>query len=309
MEGLKVANEIEKELEKFAHCDLWTSIFGLNDSNYDNLSSQVAFYDYAVLIATGDDVLQSRGKTYSSMRDNVLVEFGLFSGGLGKARVILVVEDGVKIPSDLNGISVVYLPSPRKKAFGEKVKEGVALIKDHIVNKENTFDLSFLPSTTLAYGYFCNFVEKTVERLLEDKAAKKEFKLASREKFIIDDLKFTILIPNDLSDDMFKKVAAKRLRDGWQKMKVEPKYVRDYDFSIDVSKAGDGCMHLVDIPLTLNALNQAIELYSKKSHIGKTQKEQLLEQREIRNFKHTLEYLIKRSPFAKDIVNVEVVEI
>ena len=108
---------------------------------------------------------------------------------------------------------------------------------------------------------------------------------------------------------MFKKVRAKRLKNGWQKLKVDPKDVRDYDFSIDVSKVDEGFLYLVDIPLTLNALNLAIELYSRKAHHGKSDKEFLLEQREIRNFKNTLQHLIKESSFTRDIVSVEIVNV
>lgn len=309
LEGLNTARAIEQSLSGFSKCVLWPSIFDLTKSSFDNLTSQIAFYDYAILIATADDIVESRGKSQDAMRDNVLFEFGLFTGGLGKTRTLLVVEDGVKILTDLNGITLTFLPRKSAPDFDDKIGKAIEKIKNHMMDKESTFDLGFLPSTTLAYGYFSNFVERTVERLLEDKRDGKPFKLANGDTFKIEKLKLSILIPDDLSDDMFKKVAAKRLRDEWQKMKVAPKHVRDYDFSIDVSKIGDGCMHLVDIPLTLNALNLSIELYSEKGHIGKNAKEALLEQREIRNFKRTLEYLINKSTLTKGIVEVEVVNI
>ncbi|MNR36651.1 hypothetical protein D3C85_1545990 [compost metagenome] len=108
---------------------------------------------------------------------------------------------------------------------------------------------------------------------------------------------------------MFTKVKAKRLKAGWGKLNVARKDVRDYDFSVDISKAVNGELHLVDIPLTLNALNKAVELYSKKQHIGKNVREQILEEREIKNFKRTLEYLINGNALTKGIVNVEVVDI
>lgn len=308
-EGLKTAKALEKELEDIAQISLWPNIFELNKSNFNNLVSQIAFYDYAILIATADDTVTSRDLTSKGPRDNVLFEFGLFTGGLGDSRVFFLMQDGAKIPSDLNGITLPFVPKFSSRLFGKRLKAAVDEIKNYIANKEKTFDLGFLPSTALAYGYFGNFVERTVERLFEDMADKKEFALLDGTKFSISSLKFTILIPNDLSDDMFKKVRSKRLRDGWQKLKVDPKHVRDYDFSIDVSKATDGEMHLVDIPFTLNALNKAIELYSKKAHIGKSVKEELLEQREIKNFKRTLEYLIKSSSITKGIVTIEIVDI
>lgn len=308
-EGKKVAEQIERDFEGFAQCKLWMDAFDFGVSNYDNLIRQVAFYDYAILIATADDLLESRKQTFKSVRDNVLFEFGMFAGGLGKSKVFYIVEEGTKIPSDLNGITLPFLPKQTATKFPQAVLDIGSKIRSHIQGKENTFDLGFLPSTALAYGYFTNFVERTVERLLEDKADRKVFALNNGANFQIDSLKFTILIPDDLSDDMFKKVSAKRLKDGWQKLKVDPKHVRDYDFSVDITKASEGELHLVDIPFTLNALNLAIQLYSSKEHLGKDAQETLLEYREIRNFKRTLEYLINRGALTRGIVTIEIVNI
>ncbi|WP_157831498.1 STING domain-containing protein [Confluentibacter flavum] len=308
-EGKKVTEKVIEQLKGFADCRAWTEAFEIGKSNFDNLTGQIAFYDYAILIATADDVITSRKKQQKTGRDNVLFEFGLFSGGLGHSKVFYILEKNTKIPSDLTGITLPFVPNRYDPNFDIHIKTCVDEIKKHILNKEKTFDLGFLPSTALAYGYFSNFIVRTVERLLEDKVKKKNFSLAGNRKFQIQDLKFTILIPNDLSDDMFSKVKAKRLKDGWGKLNVVRKEIRDYDFSVDISKAVNGELHLVDIPFTLNALNKAVELYSKKQHIGKTVKEQILEEREIRNFKRTLEYLINGNAFTKGIVNVEIVDI
>jgi len=308
-EGFPVAKKISKILADIGQCTLWTDLFILNKSNYENLASQIALYDYALLIATGDDVTISRKKQAISARDNILFEFGLFAGGLGRDRVFYIVEKNLKIPSDLHGIGLSQILHKSDKKFNHSIVTTARQIQKHIIDKEDTFDLSFIPSTAIAYGYFTNFVERSVERLLEDKQQKKIFYLGDDVKFKIKSLKFTILLPNDLADDMFKKVKAKRLKDGWQKLKVDPKDVRDYDFSVDVSGAKGGLLHLVDIPLTLNALNKAVELYSTKAHLGRNLQENLLEYREIRNFKRTLEYLISKSALTNGIVNVELVDI
>jgi hypothetical protein len=308
-EGFEIAEEIFSFLNSIAECKLWKEAFDAGKSNYDNLVSQIAFYDYAILIATADDTIISRNNSFDGPRDNVLFEFGLFAGGLGRSRVFYITEKGAKIPSDLSGITLPTIANKTSSDFHSSIESAAITIKEHIIGKESTFDLGFLPSTALAYGYFTNFVERTVERLLEDKLEGKTFHLQNGTDFQISDLKFSILIPTDLSDDMFKKVKAKRLKDGWQKLKVDPKDVRDYDFSIDITKAREGELHLVDIPFTLNALNKAIDLYSRKEHIGKDEKEMLLEQREIRNFNRTLEYLISTSSLTKDIVKIEIVDI
>lgn len=308
-EGLPIAKKIEASLNGMAECTLWTDAFEIGKSNFDNLISQIAFYDYAILVATGDDVITSRKKSSKGARDNVLFEFGLFAGGLGRSRVFYVLESGTKIPSDLLGLTLPFVEPIGQPNHDKSVVTIIGEIQKQIIGKEKTFDLGFLPSTALAYGYFVNFVERTVERLLDDKSKGKVFTFENGDKFKIHDLKFTILLPNDLNDDMFKKVKAKRLKEGWKHMKVDPKEVRDYDFSIDVSEASTGLLHLVDIPFTLNALNKSILMYANRQHIGKDVKEELLEYREIRNFGRTLEYLIKQSSLAKGIVQVEIVDI
>jgi len=308
-EGKLVAEKVIKLLNGFADCTLWAHAFEIGKSNFENLTGQIAFYDYAILIANADDVTLSRGKKHKTSRDNVLFEFGLFTGGLGHSRVFYILEKNTKIPSDLSGITLPFISNMSDPNFDVELTHCVDEIRKQILNKERTFDLGFLPSTALAYGYFSNFIVRTVERLLEDKSKKKKFSLVGNKKFQIQDLKFTVLIPNDLTEDMFSKVKAKRFKDGWQKLQVSRKEVRDYDFFIDVAGTLDGELSLVDVPLTLSALNKAVEIYSKKQHIGKNVKEQLLEEREIRNFKRTLDYLINSNSFTKGIVNVEIVDI
>lgn len=308
-EGYAVAERLRDLLGDITTPVMWKDVFDYNTSNFDNLISKIALYDYAILVATADDAVISRKTKKAAARDNVLFEFGLFAGGLGRSRAFYIVEENTKIPSDLSGLSLPFLPKRDATDFDEKLNECVKRIKNHIQHKEKTFDLGFLPSTTLAYGYFTNFVERTVERLLEDKHAGKIFHLENGSQFTIKDMKFTVLIPDDLSGDMFKKVKAKRLKDGWQKLKVEPRDVRDYDFSIDVSKVGNGILHLVDIPFTLNALSKSIDFYAKVEHLGKDEKESLLEKRAVRNFKLALDYLIHQSSLTRGLVNTEIVDV
>ncbi len=308
-EGINTAKTIRSTLEAIAECILWEDAFDFGVSNFSNLVGKIAFYDYAILIATADDVTISRKKQQKSTRDNVLFEFGLFTGGLGLTKTFYVVEDGVKIPSDILGITLPFIPKQSDTNYDAGVLDVAEKIKRNIKSKEKTFHLGFLPSTAIAYGYFENFVKRTVTRLFEDMKEKKVFTIDADTQFQIKEIQFTILVPDDLSDDMFNKVHAKRLRDGWKKLKVDPKDVRDYDFSVDVSKVDDGVMHLVDIPLTLNALNKTLELYSKKAHIGDDDKENLLEAREIRNFVRTLKHMIDANSMTKGIVKVEIVNI
>jgi len=64
--------------------------------------------DSAVIVMTGDDETRS-GEIRA--RENVIHEIGYFQGIYGLARVVLLHEDGVNIPSNIQG--VVYVPFPK----------------------------------------------------------------------------------------------------------------------------------------------------------------------------------------------------
>lgn len=69
--------------------------------------------DFAVLLATDDDVTTSRGATAPSPRDNILLEIGLFIGLIGLERTFIAGPRGVKLklPSDLDGLTRVDYPT------------------------------------------------------------------------------------------------------------------------------------------------------------------------------------------------------
>jgi hypothetical protein len=65
----------------------------------------------AVIIFGRDDKVWSRGKDYKQPRDNALIEFGLFAGGLHPDRVVFCVTGNPKIPSDLEGLVRIDMSS------------------------------------------------------------------------------------------------------------------------------------------------------------------------------------------------------
>lgn len=78
----------------------------------ESLLEQAHCVDFAVIIATPDDLIQKNvnGPNPSpgtmTPRDNVMLEFGLFAGALERQRVIVFQKDGVALPSDLQGLTV-----------------------------------------------------------------------------------------------------------------------------------------------------------------------------------------------------------
>jgi Predicted nucleotide-binding protein containing TIR-like domain len=107
-EGEIVARAIEFHLHKYADVTMWMNkVFKPGVSYLQSLLNALDRFDFAVLVLTPDDVLESRDDSHSSPRDNVVFELGLFMGRLGVRRAFFVAEENknLKLPSDLDGIS------------------------------------------------------------------------------------------------------------------------------------------------------------------------------------------------------------
>lgn len=65
----------------------------------------------AICLFTGDDIGKEKSEAVEKQRarQNVVYEAGYFMGKLGRERVIILVDEGVELPSDLQG--VVYTDS------------------------------------------------------------------------------------------------------------------------------------------------------------------------------------------------------
>lgn len=110
-ESLGVARALENA---FAYDNfvttVWTSgVFRVASYPLQSLLDAVDASDFAVAIAHADDTASIRGQDWPVPRDNVVFELGLFMGRLGKDRAVLMEsrDHGVKLPSDLTGITTI----------------------------------------------------------------------------------------------------------------------------------------------------------------------------------------------------------
>jgi len=81
----------------------------------DNIEHYARSSCFAFVIITPDDLVENKGETYYQGRPNVFFELGWFCGRYGRSRVKILKKEGVKIPSDLGGITTLD--------FREKVEE------------------------------------------------------------------------------------------------------------------------------------------------------------------------------------------
>lgn len=108
-ESLNVAELLEAGLKgPDVDVRIWSNgVFRASKTTIEDLEIQAQNADFAVLVASPDDVVRSRGKSKPAPRDNVLLELGLFMGALTRERTFLLTEAGsaLKLPSDLLGVT------------------------------------------------------------------------------------------------------------------------------------------------------------------------------------------------------------
>jgi len=105
-EGREVARNLQAELGDVVEVVRWDqSVFEPGGYTLDSLIATAATVDFAVLVATPDDTTASRGETEASPRDNVVLEFGLFAGALGRERTYLLATGRLRLPTDVLGLT------------------------------------------------------------------------------------------------------------------------------------------------------------------------------------------------------------
>lgn len=115
---------------------LWTDgVFKVANYTLQSLEDEVDSSDFAIAIAHSDDLTESRGKAWPAPRDNVIFELGLFMGRLGKERAILMEprDEGVKLPSDLAGITTIPYRYEKGKDATAIMGPACNALRDHIL--------------------------------------------------------------------------------------------------------------------------------------------------------------------------------
>ncbi|HEY6137016.1 MAG TPA: nucleotide-binding protein [Thermoanaerobaculia bacterium] len=108
-EGLPIAQAVLTRLARTTIPTLWSeNVFTPGTYPLEALDDAVRDHSFAVLVASPDDEVMKRGIANRSMRDNVMLEFGLFVGAFGRRRVFFVApsQPRIELPSDLAGLTV-----------------------------------------------------------------------------------------------------------------------------------------------------------------------------------------------------------
>ena len=134
VEGLPIVDAIVVNLEHACEVVPWTTMFDLGEYTLEALETDLHRFDFAVLVLTADDQIESRGVIASAPRDNVLLELGLFIGKLGRRRTIVVADRSIdlKLPSDLAGLTHASYTPHRNGSHRSALGAACVRIKDVI---------------------------------------------------------------------------------------------------------------------------------------------------------------------------------
>lgn len=107
-ESVEVAQHVQKELRnrnsKYFPVIWNQAVVKSSEFVIPELTKILQNSQYAIFIFHDDDVKKSRGKSSKVVRDNVLFEFGLAVGILGRENCFVFKSKDTKVPSDFEGL-------------------------------------------------------------------------------------------------------------------------------------------------------------------------------------------------------------
>jgi len=107
-ESIPIVNALIAGLDKSRVTPLsWTAdLFWPSKAAIEDLETQLPHTDFAILVFGPDDTIVSRQVASEGPRDNVLLEYGMFLGAIGRNRTYFLKPKGIniKVPSDLFGL-------------------------------------------------------------------------------------------------------------------------------------------------------------------------------------------------------------
>lgn len=300
-ESVKIAEVVKAQLESFCDCIVWSdeNFFEPNESTYKNLVKKAHSFDFAVFVGGKDDFVVRKNKarkTKTAPRDNVYIEFGLYAGILTTDRTYFLIDKKCTVASDLFGITLFVYKN--EKEAEEKCK----IIAEDIIRECKVNRIQFLPSTSLAIGYYENFIEPVAIALFNN------------EKIIIDKKEYDITgypcelricFPRNSVADYKTKAQEHFKRKGYLKAEVDAELITR-NLAIDFEAFNNKQkVVLYDCPQTLRAAFKAVELATGRDNIGFDENIELVKEKEVRNFMSTVKNLVKTNAHAKKLVKFE----
>ncbi len=154
VEALERAREVSKVLasNSAVQVDLWTDIFEPGYLTFEALELMLLQCGAAVFVASPDDEIKIRDKIVRCPRANIMLEFGLVAGRLGRHSVAVCQYGGAELPSDLAGMTVIRMDpppgEPNPELFRQQAEQRLQLWTSRLIATAEG-----IPRTQTVHGY------------------------------------------------------------------------------------------------------------------------------------------------------------
>lgn len=315
-----------------------TETHGGKARNAEQLKNFTDIYDFAIFLFSPDDKILSQFRMDESgkykealaVRHNVVFEFGLFLGRIGAKRTFILFDDNsssfinnfftdlkenITDVKDIKDQDVeennkfrIELYSYKSTFIDDKycidytdLETQVAQIKNRITKTFKGIDISFLPATSLAIGYYNNFIKIALESLFNivsgslSPFAKEEIEKKLEIKSLVETFlkcqihRFKVIIPNSLKEadpDFIKPF----LENHSDKKEIPGK---SRNMSILVKKpsykSDKNIFTIYDVPTTMSSSFEAINMLNPHKDI-----KELLSEKERVTFIKALKFKINQ---------------
>jgi hypothetical protein len=153
-ESLPLAKQVTSVLSRVAHvhCVDWPTIFHPGSVTFEALEGMLLRCCGAVFVASADDHNVIRGHDVRSPRANVMLEFGLVAGRMGRENIAICQFGDVALPSDLNGMTVIPMDAPVEAGddagFRKSAEQKLRLWASRLLATADR-----IPRTEVVHGY------------------------------------------------------------------------------------------------------------------------------------------------------------
>lgn len=244
VESKGIAEQLERTLGDRYEVVLWyENFFSIGQHFYKELISKIISFDFAIMIGGVDDYVERMPQKISAKyapRDNVYLEYGLFSGFLSANRVLFMIHEKCTMASDLSGMSLaVYGSDTEATSMAEKWVEEYPQRRRQFPEA----NVELLPIYGIAVGYYYNFIEPFIKALYS----------APKEELGYDKVRLNICIPDFIIRDPVEYQALLSIDHN-----LESRVLFNFRIRAE-SETSDGVLRLYDVPNTMLALFKTVD--------------------------------------------------
>jgi len=291
-QSLPIAKELEDNLREVCDCQTWDSCFLYGRSYLDSLLLLSLAYDACILVCGADDVTISKDASKPSPRDNVIFEIGLYMGRMGTERAMILAQTGVKLPSDLDGITIWNF-SPQDQSDGTHLGSRCLNAMKSYINVLARTPQRARISAAVALNYFYNFLEPLVNYVRD-----REF--SSPDELPCRCRRIRLQLPPNLTLNVH--YYAERSLRGYKKMTLQTDKRKDFALHYKVLQEEGGIQEIefCDLPYILRMCGTYLAQFF--GECNESPLKMSAEAREIRNFKLVLAQKMKTLAVDEDFI-------